>query len=122
MTNNNSILNYIFKYKEIYFLVPAIIYVIGFLCLQGSFSALNGNTLMSDIAFPLYPFNFEVYLYKGLFISMGLLLPFICFVFLLVRLFITQFNYLLKTGLSIIPASMVFHSITLNFYQMTKNS
>ncbi|MDQ0170588.1 hypothetical protein [Paenibacillus tundrae] len=121
MTNNNSILNYIFKYKEIYFLVPAIIYVIGFLCLQGSFSALNGNTLMSDIAFPLYPFNFEVYLYKGLFISMGLILPFIFFAFLLLRSFISKFKYQLKTGLSIIPASMLFHSITLNFYQMTKN-
>lgn len=66
MTNN--ILSYIFKYKEIYFIVPVIIYIIGFLCLQGSFSALNGDTLMSDIAFPVYPFNFKVYLYKGLFV------------------------------------------------------
>ncbi|APO44601.1 hypothetical protein [Paenibacillus xylanexedens] len=121
MTNNNSMLSYILKYKEIYFLVPAIIYVIGFLCLQGSFSAINGDTLMSDLAFPLYPFNFEVYLYKGLFISLGLLLPFICLAFPVVRFFINKFNSPFKKGFYIVLASFWFHGITLFFYQMTKN-
>ncbi|WP_043891126.1 hypothetical protein [Paenibacillus sp. Aloe-11] len=120
MTNNNNILNFILKCKEIYFVIPVIIYIIGFLCSQGSFSAINGTILISDIAFPIYPFNFEVYLYKGLFISFGLLLPSVWFAILLLE-FINKFGeYQLKTGFFIILASVLFHSISIWIYQLSK--
>lgn len=74
-TKYTGIFDFLKKYKEIYFIAPIVVYIVGFLYTQGSFSSLNGLGFINDGLYPVIPLNHEIYLFRGLYVLFGLIAP-----------------------------------------------
>lgn len=73
--DNSEKLKLLYRFKELYFIVPILIYVIGFVYTQGSLSFFKKSTMLTDGLLPIYPISNEIYIIRGLYIALGLIIP-----------------------------------------------